>query len=382
MLQSVIGRRLLTLNVFSNTWTSQSGAENTNSIWQKLSIGASHSLAVVVDKVMAYLEREETRNKEKKNSKANLSSLVSPLADQLSQKAFAMILVQFNEGLNYEAVPQTDTTWLVSRKGLKDGQDALPRTVHLVESSWICSCNMPVYLGITCRHVQCVMVKLHLAIPVESIHPRWLKNALQPQVIFKNKSPFQSRQPSILVDVGQDHNQLEEQQNLESESGDFDFLASGPGDFDQFLHDNGGEFGNDSLMDSADVVVLDGGAGKQLEKIKPKERRNELTNHFYQLVQRIGFGKGSKELMDDLEQCLTNWEDKHLKETDGLGLAPSRAATRARVEAWKSASQIKCCQDKEDLQVRHLWQDWAYSWLKVSREVLGLSQRNKKPQKG
>ena len=121
MLQEVLERRLPTLKVFSNAWTSQSGAENTNSIWQKLGVGASHSLAVVVDKVIAFLEREETRSKEKKNNKANLSALVSSFADRLSQKAFGMTLVQFNEGLNYDAIQQeADHIWLVLRKGLKE----------------------------------------------------------------------------------------------------------------------------------------------------------------------------------------------------------------------------------------------------------------------
>jgi hypothetical protein len=114
MLHEVLERRLPHMKVFSNSWTSQSGSENSNAIWQKLGVGASHSLAVVIDKVMAYLEREETRIKEKSNNKANLSSLVSPLADRLSQKAFGMTLVQFNESLNYEAFQQdADQIWLV-----------------------------------------------------------------------------------------------------------------------------------------------------------------------------------------------------------------------------------------------------------------------------
>jgi hypothetical protein len=102
---------------------------------KSLELGASHSLAVVVDKVMAYLEREEARSKEKRNSKTNLSPLVSSLADQLSQKAFSMTLTQFSEGLNYEAHQQQERQfWLVSRKGLKEGKELFPRTVRQLES--------------------------------------------------------------------------------------------------------------------------------------------------------------------------------------------------------------------------------------------------------
>jgi hypothetical protein len=346
MLEEVLGRRLPTLQVFSNAWTSQSAAENTNSIWQKLGVGASHSLAVVVDKVMAYLEREEARSKEKKNNKANLSALVSSLADRLSQKAFGMTLVQFNEGLNYEAIQQeADHIWLVSRKGLKEGQDVFPRTVGQLESGWICSCNMPIYLGIPCRHISCVMVKLQMLIPGQSVNSRWLKDSLQPEVHLKNKSPFQSKQEFANVVNGGPEEEVAEEIALEVEAGDFE----------QYVADNGGEFGEDSFMDSADVVILDGGSGKPLEKITPKERRNELSSYFYQLVQRIGFGKGSLDIMDDLEQCLKNWEEKHLKESGGLGLAASLRTSgrppehalkpgnhQSRTNAVKSKKAYKC----------------------------------------
>jgi hypothetical protein len=274
-------------------------------------------LAVVIDKVMAYLEREETRIKEKSNNKANLSSLVSPLADRLSQKAFGMTLVQFNESLNYEAFQQdADQIWLVSRKGLKEGQDFVPRTVRRLERGFVCSCNMPVYLGVPCRHISCVLVKLQMAIPVECVNSRWLKNSLQPEVRLKYVSPFQSKQASIVSDCGLEENRFDEME-MEMEIADFD----------QFVAENGGDFGEDSCIDSADVVVLDGGTGKPLEKISPKERRNELTNYFYQSVQRIGFGNGSREVMDDLELCLRNWEEKHLKDSGGLGLAASVKTT-------------------------------------------------------
>ncbi len=219
MLQEVLERRLPTLKVFSNAWTSQSGAENTNSIWQKLGVGASHCLAVVVDKVMAYLEREETRSKEKKNSKANLSALVSSFADRLSQKAFGMTLVQFNEGLNYDAIQQeADHIWLVSRKGLKEGQDVFSRTVRQLESGWICSCNMPIYLGIACRHVVCVMVKLQMAIPSQCVNSRWFKDSLQPAVHLKNKSPFQSKQEvASMVNGGEPEEQIGDEIALQAE---------------------------------------------------------------------------------------------------------------------------------------------------------------------
>jgi hypothetical protein len=345
MLQEVLERRLPHMKVFSNSWTSQSGSENSNAIWQKLGVGASHSLAVVIDKVMAYLEREETRVKEKSNNKANLSSLVSPLADRLSRKAFGMTLVQFNESLNYEAVQQeADQIWLVSRKGLKEGQDIVPRTVRRLESGWVCSCNMPVYLGVPCRHISCVCVKLQMAIPVQCVNSRWLKDSLQPEVRLKYVSPFQSKQASIVSDCGLEENRVDEM-GMEMEIADFD----------QFVAENGGKFGEDSCIDSADVVVLDGATGKPLEKISPKERRNELTNYFYQLVQRIGFGKGSMETMDDLEQCLKNWEERHLKDSGGIGLAASVKTTgrppehalkpgnqKARSNAVRTKKPYKC----------------------------------------
>jgi hypothetical protein len=145
----VLGRKLASLKVFSNAWNSQSGAENSNSIWQKLGVGPSNSLAVVLDKLLTFFEREEVRDKEKHNSKSNLSPIVASLADQLSQKAFRMVLVQFNEGLNYEIEDnspndQPNTTFNVTRSGLKDGQDANPRIVRKIGNDWNCSCNRPV----------------------------------------------------------------------------------------------------------------------------------------------------------------------------------------------------------------------------------------------
>jgi hypothetical protein len=40
-------------------------------------------------------------------------------------------------------------------------------------------------------------------------------------------------------------------------------------------------------------------------------------------VQRIGYGKASLEAMDELEKCLNVWEETHMKETGGFGLAAS-----------------------------------------------------------
>jgi hypothetical protein len=258
-----------------------------------------------------------------------------------------MTLVQFNEGLNYEAIQQeAEQIWLVSRKGLKEGQDVFPRTVRQLESGWICSCNMPIYLGIACRHVVCVMVKLQMAIPSQCVNSRWFKDSSQPAVHLKNKSPFQSKQEvASVVNGGEPEVQIGDEIALQAEAGDFE----------QYVADNGGGFGEDSFMDSADIVILDGGTGKPLEKITPKERRNELTGYFYQLVQRIGFGKGSMDVMDDLEQYLKNWEEKHLKESDGLGLAASVRTTgrppehalkpgnqKPRTNAVKSKKTYKC----------------------------------------
>lgn len=318
MLDQVLTRRLQTLKVFSNGWNSQSGAENTNSIWQNLGVGASHSLAVVVDKLLAYLEREESRSKEKANSKTNLSPLVSPLADHLSQKAFSLILTQFNEVHNYEAKMQGDgKVWHVSRKGLDGEQDLLSRTVRQLESGWSCSCNMPVYLGIHCRHILCVMVQLQLKVPWESAHSRWWRDSKQPQIQLRNISPFQAKQG-----IGTD---------VDSRPAEEDFpegVDLGPEavPFEQYIAENGGDFGEDSVVESVDIVVMQGGA-KPLDKISPKERRNELTNHFYQLVQRIGYGKGSLEALDELEKCLIVWEETHVKETGGFGLAASVKST-------------------------------------------------------
>ena len=97
-------------------------------------------------------------------------------------------------------------------------------------------------------------------------------------------------------------------------------------DFVAYVADNGGDFGDDSIAESGVVVVVQNGA-KPLDKITPKERMNELTNYFYQLVQRIGYGGGSMDAMDGLEQCLNVWEQKMLKETEGIGLAPAIRTT-------------------------------------------------------
>jgi hypothetical protein len=64
MFNEVLGRKLASLKWFSNAWNSQSGAETCNSIWKKLGVGPSNSLAVVVDKLLAFFEREEVRDKE------------------------------------------------------------------------------------------------------------------------------------------------------------------------------------------------------------------------------------------------------------------------------------------------------------------------------
>jgi hypothetical protein len=323
MFNEVLGRKLASLKVFSNGWNSQSGAETTNSIWQKLGVGPSNSLAVVFDKLLAFFEREEVRDKERHNSKSNLSPVVASLADQLSQKAFRMVLVQFNDGLNYEMedispMDQLHTTFNVTRIGLKDGQDVNPRIVRKVGNDWICSCNRPVYVGIPCRHILCVMVKLQLKIPKECVHSRWWRDDLQPEVHLKNQSPFLSK-PGV-VPNGVD-NEIEEGVPVVENIVD-NFQVDKMVDFVHYVADNGGQFGDDSIMESADVVVLNN-KRKSLDEITPKERRNELTNYFYQLVQRIGYGKGSMDAMDDLEKLLIDWEEKNLKETKGLGLAKS-----------------------------------------------------------
>ena len=80
--------------------------------------------------------------------------------------------------------------------------------------------------------------------------------------------------------------------------------------------DSGGE------NDDVDVVLLSGREGGKM-RITPSEKRNEVLNHMYHLVQKIGYGNGSVEVLEDLEQCIRNWEEEHLKKSEGIGLAPS-----------------------------------------------------------
>src|SRR4051794_29638387 len=113
-----------------------------------------------------------------------------------------MVLTQFNEGLNYEVQDTESGVYCVTRIGLKEGQEVYPRIVRQLESGeWICSCNMPVYLGIPCRHICCVMVKCQVKIPKESVHSRWWRDNFQPVIHLRNTSPFLSK-PGVARGLG------------------------------------------------------------------------------------------------------------------------------------------------------------------------------------
>ena len=326
MLREVIGRKLGSLKVFSNKWNSQSPAENTNSIYQKLGVGPSHALSVVVDRLFAYFLREEMRGKEEKgNTTTNLSPLIAPLGKMVSRKAFDMILPQFNDSLNYDVVNgEEEDVWSVIRRGLVD---PVPRFVRKIGSSYYCSCNMPVYQGIPCRHILCVMVKLREKVAQEHVNSRWLKNSLQPEVKLKFISPFLDREKVPEKIYGREKD-IEE--GSEGESGregveeDEIFGGENQYDFESFVRQNGGDMGEDSggENDDVDVVLLSGREGGKM-RITPSEKRNEVSNYVYQLLQRIGYGKGSVEVLEDLEQCIRSWEEEHLKKSEGIGLAPS-----------------------------------------------------------
>jgi Ulp1 protease family, C-terminal catalytic domain/SWIM zinc finger len=328
MLEEVLKRGLGSLKVFSNVWNSQSGAENSNSVLHRLKIGPSFSLAVVLDKILAHCVRDEVRRKEKVNSKMNLSPLIAPLATELSQKSFGMLLTQFNEGLNYAVEKTSVGLFILTRRGLQQGTDVFPRTVkRLKNGNWSCSCNRPVYSGILCRHILCVLILKQEVVQKEWVNPRWWRDDLQPKVDLRRKSPFVnvSAEKDLMVADGNREVEVEKEDvNIEDCVG-----------FEEFIEENGGDFGEDSLLDSEDAVVLNS-KGKSLEKITAKERRNEVVNRFYQLVQRIGYGTGSIEVLDDLDSCLEDWEAKMLKHTDGMGLAGSiRTTGRPREHALK-----------------------------------------------
>ena len=146
-----------------------------------------------MDKVLSYCTREETRVIKQTNSTKNLSLLIAPMGKVLSNKAFQMLLVQFNDGLNYSCKLESEGVFLVERKGLDTDREVFPRTVKKLEdSSWSCSCNRVVYSGILCRHILCVVISLQKVVCKEWIHSRWWIDMLQPKVILRRKSPFVS----------------------------------------------------------------------------------------------------------------------------------------------------------------------------------------------
>lgn len=344
MLEHVLTRRLPFLKVFSNCWTSQSGAETTNSVWQRLGIGASVELSVVLDKLLAYLEREETRPKGKENSTKNLSVLVRELGSKISAKAFSLTLVQFNQACNYNIETIADgSIWKVCRRrngeerkgeNRKEEEGFAPRTVRRNDSLfWGCSCNMLVYHGLFCRHILCVMINLELNVPFDKMHSRWWRDSLQPEVRLLNESPFskQSEKKSQVEENVQSLDAIEENDNrgrdpvlnVEFEDGmSVPFAAE---DFGNFLENNGGKGGQNSMEESAseDAVVLNKASNPIA--LTASERRNELCNNFYRLVQRIGFGRGCFPVFDDLEKCVEDWEARNFKASEGFSLSASIA---------------------------------------------------------
>ena len=351
MLDHILERRLLTLNVFSNGWNSQSGAENTNGIWQKLFVGPAHSLPIVCDKIVAFLSREELR---KQNdvvtnvSKASISPFLMTLATDLSSKPFEMTLAQFNDSLNYDfdAIDE-NVSWRVWRRGVavKEGQDLAFRTVRLEGSRWSCSCNLLVYRGIPCKHVLRIMTHLQIRVPLEVVNSRWYKRSLQPKVTLRNESPFLAKlqlkgdqEVEKVVDAAPQFDE-DDEDVLGMRLDSFDLI--GPADFDERAASIGflvGE-GSDIDAESADALVLERGP-KEPVKVTRKERRNELSNRFYHLLQRIGFGPKSIELMDDLDKALTLWEEQNLSESAGIGLSASvRTLGRPPEHALKPGNQ-------------------------------------------
>merc|ERR1711991_902566 len=163
------------------------------------------------------------------------------------------------------------------------------------------------------RHILCVAISVREVICKEWIHSRWWRDKLQPEVNLRRKSPFVSinNEGEVVVGSGKEA----DDPNIEDVEGRQEIVQ-----IEEFLESNGGDFEMGSMLDSDDIAIMDGN-GAKLTKKTPKERRNELVNRFYHLVQKIGFGPGSIDVMDDLDACLDEWEGKRLKETNGMGLS-------------------------------------------------------------
>lgn len=189
---------------------------------------------------------------------------------------------------------------------------------------------------------------------MEAINTRWLKQSLQPRVRLRNESPFTSK---LLLRQDQVPDGMELSKDVptqfdggaQPDSGDEEDplgrrldpsdLVDHRADFDeQCAYFRIGEEGSDA--ESGDVVVLDGGSGGIPLKISPSERRNEVSNYVYHLLQRIGYGPTSIKTMDSLEQCIVDWETKHLENSSGFGLSASiKTVGRPAEHALKKGHQ-------------------------------------------
>lgn len=111
LLEIVSHRLLFRIKGFTNGWTSQSASECTNSILEKLGVGPSIPLPLVLDKVLNYIERvaKEKDRFVRQKLDAGQAKLLAPISHIVTRIAFDHILKEYG-CINFVSLKQVSET--------------------------------------------------------------------------------------------------------------------------------------------------------------------------------------------------------------------------------------------------------------------------------
>lgn len=312
MLEEIWNSRLLhCLLTFTNGWTSQSATESQNAVIQRLQMGASVDLSVATDKLLKYDQKKDTEQDQiyrntlqsfqKKFFGESVLKVTKEGLERLIREydlASPLFVQETDAGIHHVTVASKAAPRIVSKD---------PTTGH-----YICTCNMARYEGITCRHIQKVLILKGEALDISLVDSRWLRTNLQPRFELMNQSPFLEVTANDVTQTEQRQDAINDKDN---NKGKEELNGSEQSVFSNGGHGGMGEYtftahnAESQIEGSDEVVVRADGYTIAPAVLRPKELQNATRETSWSIIRRCG---SNKTLLLEFQQHMLEWRDKNV----------------------------------------------------------------------
>eukprot|EP00918_Siedleckia_nematoides_P071121 GHVU01155359.1.p1 GENE.GHVU01155359.1~~GHVU01155359.1.p1 ORF type:complete len:794 (+),score=61.76 GHVU01155359.1:475-2856(+) len=185
------GRVLHKRECFTYGWNSQSGAEAIFAITSHLKIGKDKSLLCCVQRLISLCRNIGVRAQIRPTPPVVNHQELSKTAARLTNYAYDMFFDEYTSLAEYEAEDVGDGIFRVRK--MTDTHNHY----HVIDSNtWKCCCNYRVWMGMACRHLILVWLKVHKRYMHDDVlfSSRWFRN--QPPSAFMYSSPSVPRDVS------------------------------------------------------------------------------------------------------------------------------------------------------------------------------------------